>query len=153
MVKSCKSCASVAKTPPIKFNPWPKTDKPWYHLHIDYVSLIKETYFFVIVDSFMNWPKIFKSKTSKTIIKVLQELFARFGLPETIVSNNGTPFTSKEFENFCKFLLKNHLNSAPYHPRSNRWKYLSMYLKEQLKRQMGSKLKMRNYKNSYPFIK
>ena len=28
IVKSCKSCASVAKAPPIKFNPWPKTDKP-----------------------------------------------------------------------------------------------------------------------------
>ena len=23
MMKSCKSCASVAKVPPIKFNPWP----------------------------------------------------------------------------------------------------------------------------------
>ena len=27
MVKSCKSCALVAKAPPIKVNPWPKTDK------------------------------------------------------------------------------------------------------------------------------
>ena len=48
---------------------------------------------------------------------MLQELFARFGLPETIVSD--TPFISKEFENFCKLLLKNNLKSAPYHPRSN----------------------------------
>ena len=46
---------------------------------------------------------------------MLLELFSRFGLPETIVSDNGTPFTSKEFENFCKLLLK----SAPDHPRSN----------------------------------
>ena len=29
MAKSCKICALVAKAPPIKFNPWPKTDKPW----------------------------------------------------------------------------------------------------------------------------
>ena len=57
--------------------------------------------------------------TIKTIIKVLQELFVRFGLPEIIVSDNGTPFTSKEFENFCKLLSINHLKSAPYHPRSN----------------------------------
>ena len=41
MVKSCKSCASVPKTPPIKFNPWPKTDKPWSRLHIDYAGTIK----------------------------------------------------------------------------------------------------------------
>ena len=50
---------------------------------------------------------------------MLQKLFARFGLPETIVSDNGTPFISKEFENFCKLLSINHLESAPYHPRSN----------------------------------
>ena len=50
---------------------------------------------------------------------MLQEQFARFELPETIVSDNDTPFTSREFENFCKLLLINHLNLAPYHPRLN----------------------------------
>ena len=121
MVKLCQSSVSVAKPLPIKFNPWPKTDKPWSRLHIDYAGPIKGTYFFVIVDSFTNWPNAFKCKTptTKTTIKVLQELFARIGLPETIVSDNGTPFTSKEFENFCKLLSINHLKSAPYHPRLN----------------------------------
>ena len=50
---------------------------------------------------------------------MLQELFARFGLPETIVSDNGTPLTSKEFENFSELLSINHQKLAPYHPRSN----------------------------------
>ena len=45
IVKSCKSCASVTKAPPIKLNPWPKTDKPWSRVHIDYASPIKRTYF------------------------------------------------------------------------------------------------------------
>ena len=121
LVKSCKSCASVAKAPPIKFNPSPKTDKLWSRLHNDYTSPIKETYFFVIVDSFTKWPEVFKCKTptTKTTIKALQELFARFGLTGTIVSDNDTPFTSKEFENFYKLLSINHLKSAPYLPRSN----------------------------------
>ena len=76
--------------------------------------------FFIIVDSFMKWP-VFKCKkpTTKSPTKVLQELFARFGLPETIVYDNGTPFTSKEFENFCKLFSINHLKSAPYYPRWN----------------------------------
>ena len=67
----------------------------------------------------------------KITVKVLQELFARFGLPETIVSDNGTPFPSKEFEKFCKLLSINHLKSAPYHPRSNgllfAWKIRSVF--------------------------
>ena len=77
MVKSCKSCVSVTKAPPIKFNPWPKTDKPSSRLHIDYAGPIKGTYF-VIVDSFTKYPEVCKCKTPTT--KVLQELFARFGL-------------------------------------------------------------------------
>ena len=46
MVKSCKSCTSIAKAPPIKFNSWPKTDKPWSRLHIDNAGPIKEHTFF-----------------------------------------------------------------------------------------------------------
>ena len=115
MVKLRKKCASVAKAPPIKFNPWPKTDKTWSCLQIDSAGSIKGTYLFVIVDSFMKWTEVFKCKTPTTKItkKVSQKLFARFGLPETIVSDNGTPFTSKEFENFCQLLSINHLKSAP----------------------------------------
>ena len=36
LVKTCKNCALTAKAPPVKFNLWPKTDKPWSKLHINY---------------------------------------------------------------------------------------------------------------------
>ena len=49
---------------------------------------------------------------------MLQESFARFGLLETNVSDNDTPFTSKEFKNYCELLSINHLKSAPFPPRS-----------------------------------
>ena len=48
MVKSCKSYASAAKASPIKFNPWPKIDKPWSCLYIDIAGLIKGSSFFFI---------------------------------------------------------------------------------------------------------
>ena len=63
MVKSGKSCA-----PPIKFNPWPTTDKTSSRLHIDYVGPIKETHLFVIVDNFTKWPEVFKRKTPTTSV-------------------------------------------------------------------------------------
>ena len=43
LVKTCKICALAAKATPVKFNPWPKTDKPWSRLHVDYADPIKGT--------------------------------------------------------------------------------------------------------------
>ena len=60
-----------------------------------------------------------KHPTSTSTIDALRLLFSRFGVPKTIVSDNGTQFTSKELEEFCKALSIEHLTTAIYHPRSN----------------------------------
>ena len=57
--------------------------------------------------------------TSKITIQHLRTVFAQFGIPDSIVTDNGTCFTSSEFE---MFLTNNgivHKKSAPYHPSTN----------------------------------
>ena len=49
----------------------------------------------------------------------LRHIFATRGLPEVIVSDNGSPFTAAEFENFCKMNGIRHLRTPPFHPASN----------------------------------
>ena len=57
--------------------------------------------------------------TSASTIAHLTTLFSIHGLPETLVSDNGSVFISKKFK---QFLAQNgiyHITSAPYHPSTN----------------------------------
>ena len=48
-VKSCKGCALAAKVPPIKFNPWLKTDLPWSRIPIDFAGTLEGYYYLIVV--------------------------------------------------------------------------------------------------------
>ena len=60
-----------------------------------------------------------KSITSTATIEKLREMFATHGLPGTVVSDNGSNFTSSEFQEFMKKNGIKHIKVAPYHPASN----------------------------------
>jgi transposase InsO family protein len=53
------------------------------------------------------------------VIEKLRTTFARFGLPEVIVTDNTACFNSDEFRSFLKQNGIKHLTSALYHPSSN----------------------------------
>jgi hypothetical protein len=56
--------------------------------------------------------------TTSTIAK-LRHLFSIFGVPETIVSDNGTQFASHQFGEFVRHFGITHVTSPPFHPQSN----------------------------------
>lgn len=60
-----------------------------------------------------------KSTSSMRTIEELRTLFSRFGIPRTLVSDNGPQFVSEAFDEFMKNNGVVHLRSAPYHPQSN----------------------------------
>ena len=65
------------------------------------------------------WPEIVLM-SSTTSHKTIEALFARHGLPEQKVSDNGPQFTAEEFEAFVKANGIKHIRSAPYHPSTTR---------------------------------
>ena len=94
------------KNNPIKapIHPWEWTNKPQVILHLDYADPYHNKMFLIIVDSFSKWIDVIptSSATSDETIEKLRTVFANFGLPEQIVTDNGSAFTSKEFETFLQ---------------------------------------------------
>ena len=75
----------------------------------------------VVVDGHSKWIEChaMSNITSASTINKLREIFATHGLPETVVSDNGTNFVSAEFEDFMRQNGIIHKTSAPFHPASN----------------------------------
>ena len=80
-----------------------------------------QIYILTLVDYRSKWPEatILKSTTSEKIISLLTEVFARFGNPKVLLSDNGPQFTSEEFESFLKLNGIQHCWTSPYFPKAN----------------------------------
>ena len=122
MVRACVSCQSVKGAPQkAPLHPWIWPTKPWQCIHIDFAGPFQGKMFFLLVDAHSKWPEIYEmtSTTSARTIELLRHLFAAYGLPEQVVSDNGPQFISGEFESFMKNNGIKHIRTAPYHPASN----------------------------------
>ena len=88
---------------------------------MDFAGPVEGQMLLVIVDSTSKWPEIFPMATTTSVatINVLRSLFARFGFPEVIVTDNGRQFASTEFEEFMKKNGVQHVMGAPFHPQTN----------------------------------
>lgn len=54
-----------------------------------------------------------------TVIKKLKAHFARYGIPNTVVSDNGPQYASQEFQRFSQLWEFEHKTSSPGYPQSN----------------------------------
>ncbi|VUZ56610.1 unnamed protein product, partial [Hymenolepis diminuta] len=81
----------------------PQTETPWTRLHVDFPGPVSGTAYLVAVDSYSKWPEVvpLTVATSGTTVGALDRISSTHGLPKTLVSDNGTPFTSVVFKEFC----------------------------------------------------
>ena len=79
-------------------------------------------YAIVAVDYFTKWAEaepLATITTKKVINFVVQNIICRFGLPRTIITDNGTQFESKEFKEFCQKYGIEKKHAAVAHPKAN----------------------------------
>ena len=121
-VKGCSTCAvSGPDPPPTVLHPWEWPKKPWSRVHLDYAGPFLGKMFLLIVDSHSKWIDVHITSTSTTAVTIekLQLTFSSLGLPEILVTDNGSSFTSSEFTDFVKVNGIQHVRTVPYHPASN----------------------------------
>ena len=122
IVKTCYDCQQTRHSPPVApLHPWEWPQRPWARIHIDYAGPVEGKMLLVIVDAHSKWldVAVVTSATSSVTIEKLRGMFTTHGIPEIVVSDNGTVFTSDEFETFMISNGIRHIKSAPYHPSTN----------------------------------
>uniref|UniRef100_A0A8C1SBK1 Gypsy retrotransposon integrase-like protein 1 n=1 Tax=Cyprinus carpio TaxID=7962 RepID=A0A8C1SBK1_CYPCA len=129
-VKSCFVCAQ-SKTPKELpsglLQPLPIPQRPWSHLSVDFVTDLPPsdgfTPILVIIDCFSKACRLIPLKGLPTAMDTAQAMFHNvfriYGIPEDIVSERGTQFTSQVWKAFCKQLDINVSLTSGYHPQSN----------------------------------
>jgi len=119
-VKQCTVCNTYSNTnqrEPLLPHSIPV--HPWEKVGVDFFSLDGKD-FLLIVDYYSKYPEVIQmnSKTAQATIVKLNTIFARFGIPQTVIADN-MPFHSKEFKSFADSWNFQIVTSSPAYPRSN----------------------------------
>ena len=107
-VKECTECQMTGKMPPpVPLHPWAHPEMLWSRIHIDYAGPFEGKMFLLIADAHSKWLEVHptNSPTLTATIELLWKTFACIGLPEVLVSDNVTIFTSDEFAEFLSGMV------------------------------------------------
>ena len=93
---------------------------PWHKVGMDLFHLRGKDYL-VVMDYYSNFPEmaLLASSTSTCVITHAKSIFARHGIPHTVVSDNGPCFSSKEWQKFAEQYDFKHVTSSPHYAQSN----------------------------------
>ena len=122
-IKHCLPCqATVYKheREPYRISELP--NGPWEQIKIDfYGPLPSGEYLLSVVEEYSRWVEIdiVKSTSAGSTIPKLDRIFATYGIPYRMTTDNGPPFNGKDITDFAKYLDVHHRRITPYWPRSN----------------------------------
>ena len=109
----CKLTPNMSLGQEIPAFPWTKLATGIFHFEGDSSLLL--------VDYTSRYPVICKltSMTAQHVIGHLKVIFFEYGWPDTIVSDNGSCYTTEAFTKAMQEYRVNHITSSPHYPQSN----------------------------------
>ena len=93
---------------------------PWTKLATDIFHFEGNSYL-VLVDYTSHFPIVcrLKAMAAKHIADHIKQIFAKYGWPDTIVSDNRPCYASETFKELTKEYQVNYITSSPHYPQSN----------------------------------
>ena len=79
-------------------------------------------YIFIMIDRYSRWPEMTwfrNAPNANTTIAAMEKIFTNKGVPAVCQSDNGSPFQSKEMEQFAQSSGYRHHHITPEWPRAN----------------------------------
>ena len=94
--------------------------RPWATVAVDLCDSNGHT-LLVMSDYYSNFIEVahLRSVTSRSVIHELAQQFARYGVLDTVMIDNGPQFASAEFAVFATKWKFEHITSSPHYPTSN----------------------------------
>ena len=116
----CDECQRHGKRKPTTSEKQISTVRPMEMMGMDLMDFQGQPAL-VAVDYFSGYVTVdhTKRETSEAVIACLTNNFRKFGLPESIISDNGPCFKSERFASFCNDHEIAHRTSSPYYHQSN----------------------------------
>ena len=121
-IKNCHTCQISTHKParePPKMSPLPAA--LWEEVSADFGYLQNGKYLLVVTDEYSRYVfvDILDSITTTSVIPRLDKIFAEFGVPVSLKTDNGPPFNSHEFKTYASITGFRHRKITPLWPQSN----------------------------------
>ena len=158
----CQTCAECqlhsshkTRAPMI---PLPIIGEPFRRIAMDVVGPLPRTsrgnrFILVINDYATRYPEAIplRNVTAKKVAEVLIDLFARYGIPEEIITDQGTNFTSSLLGELYQFVGIKAIRTSPYHPQTDGLvERFNRTLKSMLRRVLAGE--KRNWDRMLPYV-
>ena len=94
--------------------------RPWSKVGADLCDLQGRT-LLVVCDYYSNFIEVenITRATTAVVAKAPKTMFARYGVSDMLISDNGPQFSSEEFSVFARKWGFEHVTSSPHYPQSN----------------------------------
>lgn len=123
LVKKCHTCLKHSRNKKMPLQPTEFPERPWQRVGMD-LFFLNGQWWLIVVDYYSRYPELVRlsSLTGAAVVNHCKSLFARHGIPEVVVSDNGPQFSKTCHSEFAKFAQQynfSHVTSSPHYPQSN----------------------------------